>query len=201
MQVLDRAPASLTRLTTASQSARGRPTVARRPLKGSEAHHGPGTTAKKCVNPCARFSTGFPTNFPSTGRLLRSVTLTLAEWLDRHTDRWPPARASLSSGPRPARVPSVRGECEAVGLILSSAVAVFRIPIPAASVVLRSQGGVAGAAAGGYFGAPASALACRRLTYPTPPVPTRRWRCRWRPARQADQGHPTLPTERRLAAG
>ena len=50
-------------------TARERSTETRRPLPGSEAHQRPTTKAKKCVNPCARLS--------------RSVTLALADRLDR----------------------------------------------------------------------------------------------------------------------
>ena len=52
-------------------TARGRSTVARRPLPGSEAHQRPATTAKKCVNPCARFA-GLPAALPGQPRRVHS---------------------------------------------------------------------------------------------------------------------------------
>ena len=44
-------------------TARRRSTGTPRPLPGPEAHHGPATKAKKCVNPYARFSPSFSGRF------------------------------------------------------------------------------------------------------------------------------------------
>ena len=61
-------------------TARGRSTVARRPLPGSEAHQRPATRAKKCVNPCARFAPVCQQIFPAQ-----------AVWVPRTARPAPPA--------------------------------------------------------------------------------------------------------------
>ena len=118
LQVLDRAPATPSRRTMAPQTARERSTVARRPLPGSEAHQRPETTAKKCVNPCARFSSVCQQIFRHKPPIaLSHAGIWCAVGPVGRTDarRRAPRSAQGRGGPRPVRVLSVRGGCDIGG--------------------------------------------------------------------------------------
>ena len=96
-------------------TARGQSALARRPLPGSEAHRRPETTAKKCVNPCARFVPGFPTDF--WHKPLDALSHAGTCWPVGPVGRTDARRRAHRStqgrgGPRPVRLPSVRGGCD-----------------------------------------------------------------------------------------